>query len=125
MLENRHSTIVRRNMGMFVLALLVLLLVLAACGGAKEAPLSQQAPPRRGGVDVEAQVQDIVAQVLDVPATEVTASADLRKDLGADDAKMQALAAALEKAFDIDISAADIDGLTTVGSVVDLVKSKL
>ncbi len=106
------------------LVLLVLTLTLAACGGAKESPLSQQAPSRRGGVDVLTQVQQITAKVLGVPEASVTESADLRADLGADATQMEALAAALEEAFGIDLSPEEIDSLTTVGSVVDLVKSK-
>ena len=106
------------------LVLFTLILTLAACGRAKEAPLSQQAPSRRGSVDVMAQVQQITAQVLDVPEAKVTENADLRRDLGADSAKMQALATALEDAFGINISPTDIENLTTVGSVVALVQSK-
>ena len=113
-----------RRAWMIGLALLILVLALAACGGAQEKPLSQQAPPRRGGVDVLAQVQQITAQVLGVPEAKVTENADLRTDLGASDAQMKALAAALEDAFGISLSQEDIDNLTTVGSIVDLVKSK-
>ncbi len=124
MLATRHRTTVRGRGPMLGLVLLLLLVVLAACGGAKEAPISTQAPPRRGGVDIETQVQDVIAQVLGVPAANVTAAADLRKDLGADSTQMQALAATLESTFDIQLSPEEVSSLTTVGSVAELVKSK-
>jgi len=101
------------------------MVVVSACGSQPdEVALSKQAPPRRGAVDVLAQVQEITAETLGVSEDAVVENADFRQDLGADDDKMASLADAFQKTFDIKLTAEEVGGLTTVQSAVDLIKSK-
>ncbi len=124
---SNHSSIIskKRSLLWVILLLLLFMAMLSACGGqSKQAALSKQAPPRRGAVDVLAEVQDITAEILGVPADKVVEQADFRKDLGANDEAMARLGDAFAKNFGVILSKEEIDGLTTVRSAVDLIESK-
>lgn len=107
----------------WVVSLFLASLALTACASRK-APIAQAVPPRRGNADVAGQVREIIAQTLQVPEAQVAANADLRADLGADDAALAELTAALEQAFGVHITADEQNGLTTVQSVIDLIQAK-
>lgn len=112
----------------WALWLMAILLIagVSACGGAQpeEVALSEQVPVRRGSVDVLGQVQEITAEILDIPEADVVETADFRDDLDADDDEMTRLGEAFAEAFGVEISEQEVNDLTTVKSAVDLIESK-
>ncbi len=125
MIQNNPTFAPPKKRLFWLAALLFIAAILSACGGqAEQVAMSDQAPPRRGGVDVLAEVQSITAETLDVPESDVVEDADFRRDLNANDDQMARLAEAFEKAFAIQLTDEEIADLTTVRSAVDLIESK-
>ena len=71
------------------------------------------------------QIEEIVfATVADrggVPATDLTRATHFRDDLNFDSLDMVETAMSVEEAFDLNIPDADVEGLQTVGEVIDYV----
>ncbi len=63
--------------------------------------------------------------VLAVDADKVTLEASFADDLDADSLDLVELVMALEDEFDVSIDEEELEGITTVGQAVDLVRSKL
>ena len=63
--------------------------------------------------------------VLAVDADKVTLEANFADDLDADSLDLVELVMALEDEFDVSIEEEELEGITTVGKAVDLVRSKL
>lgn len=122
--NNRSPIITWKKLSLWFTALL-LMVVVSACGqSGQEVALSKQAPPRRGAVDVLAQVQEITAESLGVSEDAVVEDADFRQDLGADEAKMAQLGKDFGEAFSVKLTDEEIKELTTVRSAVTLIESK-
>ncbi|PIE51589.1 acyl carrier protein [Candidatus Fermentibacteria bacterium] len=75
-------------------------------------------------MSLENRISEIIVSRLNVKAEEVTATANLKDDLGADSLDMVDLMMDLEDTFNLKISDEEGNNLQTVGSVVEFLKSK-
>jgi acyl carrier protein len=73
--------------------------------------------------DVLDRVKKIVIERLGVEEAEVTLEASFKDDLGADSLDVVELVMELEDEFDLEISDEDAEKITSVGQVVDYIKS--
>ncbi len=73
--------------------------------------------------DVVERVKKIVVDRLGVDESEVTLEASFKDDLGADSLDVVELVMELEDEFDLEISDEDAEKVTTVGEVVNYIKS--
>lgn len=119
----QYTLVINWNKRLISVALFLLLAALAACGGAG-AEVVEEAPPRRGSINVLGIVQGITAEVLEVSAADVGEDSQFRADLGADDAEIAELVERLEEEFGIEISDEEATNLTTIQSAVELIESK-
>jgi len=71
--------------------------------------------------DREKSVKAVIAKQLGVSAAEITNSASLVNDLGADSLDSVELVMALEVEFDMDIPDEDAENITTVQQAIDYV----
>ena len=69
-------------------------------------------------------MKDMVADQLNVDAAEITAETSFKDDLGADSLDLFELVMALEEEYNVEIPSEDLEKLTTVGAVMDYLKSK-
>lgn len=69
-------------------------------------------------------MKEMVADQLNVDAAEITAETSFKDDLGADSLDLFELVMALEEEYNVEIPSEDIEKLTTVGAVMDYLKSK-
>ncbi len=69
-------------------------------------------------------MKEMVADQLNVDAAEITAETSFKDDLGADSLDLFELVMALEEEYNVEIPAEDLEKLTTVGAVMDYLKSK-
>ncbi|HHW11053.1 MAG TPA: acyl carrier protein [Firmicutes bacterium] len=76
-------------------------------------------------MDIFEKVRDLVVEQLGVEADEVTMEASFVDDLGADSLDIVELVMAFEEAFDLEIPDEDAEKITTVGSAVSYLKSKI
>ena len=70
-------------------------------------------------------LRDILAQQLDVEPSDITLETDIANDLGADSLDVVELAMAVEDEFGVEIPDEEIEGLKTVGSVVEFIQSHM
>jgi len=75
--------------------------------------------------DVLERVKRIVIDRLGVEEAEVTQEASFKDDLGADSLDVVELVMELEDEFDLEISDEDAEKITSVGQVVDYIKSHI
>ena len=68
-------------------------------------------------------VKAILAEQFDVEEDKVTADTDLQEDLGADSLDLFELVTNLEEEYNIEIPAEQLEEMTTVGKVIDYLKS--
>ena len=73
--------------------------------------------------DVFDRVKRIIIDRLGVDESEVTPEASFKDDLGADSLDVVELVMELEDEFNLEISDEDAEKITTVGEVVDYIKS--
>lgn len=73
---------------------------------------------------LEDKVKDIIVEQLGVNAEQVVAGASFTEDLGADSLDTVELVMAFEEAFGAEIPDEDAEKLTTVGGVIEYLKSK-
>lgn len=66
----------------------------------------------------------IVAEQLNVEESEVKLESDFKNDLHADSLDLFELIMALEEEYEVEIPTEELEGLTTVQSVVDYLKAK-
>jgi acyl carrier protein len=71
--------------------------------------------------DIESRVKEIVAEQLDVEASEVTNAASFVEDLGADSLDTVELVMALEEAFDAEIPDDEAEKITSVQLAIDYI----
>ena len=69
-------------------------------------------------------MQEIVSERLSVDISEVQMETSFKDDLGADSLDLFELVMALEDEYSIDIPTEDLEAMTTVGDVVNYLKSK-
>ena len=69
-------------------------------------------------------LQNIIAEVLNVEADEITLNTTFVDDLGADSLDLFELVMALEDEYSVEIPAEDLEQLTTVGEVMNYLKAK-
>jgi acyl carrier protein len=73
--------------------------------------------------DIMERVKNIIVERLGVDEAEVTPEASFKDDLGADSLDVVELVMELEDEFDLEISDEDAEKITTVGEVVEYIKS--
>ena len=66
----------------------------------------------------------ILAEQLDLNEDDITLDSDFKEDLEADSLDLFEMLTTLEEQYDIEIPAEDMEALTTVGKVIDYLKSK-
>jgi acyl carrier protein len=81
--------------------------------------------PNKQDAPIMDRMTKIIGEVLKPGATVLTPDKRFREDLGADSLDIAALLMALEEEFKTQISDEEAARLTTIGSVVDFVKTKL
>ena len=69
-------------------------------------------------------IKEMVAEQLNVDAAEITAETSFKDDLGADSLDLFELVTNLEDEYEIEIPSEELEKITTVGAVVDYLKSK-
>lgn len=69
-------------------------------------------------------MKEMVADQLNVDAAEITAETSFKDNLGADSLDLFELVMALEEEYNVEIPSEDLEKLTTVGAVMDYLKSK-
>ena len=69
-------------------------------------------------------MKEIIAEQLSVEADTVTEASSFKEDLGADSLDLFELVMALEDEYSVEIPSEELQDLTTVGAVVDYLKTK-
>ena len=69
-------------------------------------------------------MKEMVADQLNVDEAEITAETSFTADLGADSLDLFELLMALEEEYNVEIPSEDLEKITTVGAVMDYLKSK-
>ena len=69
-------------------------------------------------------MKEIIADQLSVDADSITETTSFKDDLGADSLDLFELVMALEDEYSVEIPSEDLEKLTTVGAVMDYLKSK-
>ena len=69
-------------------------------------------------------MKEMVADQLSVDADSITEASSFKDDLGADSLDLFELVMALEEEYNVEIPSEDLEKLTTVGAVMDYLKSK-
>ena len=69
-------------------------------------------------------IKEMVAEQLNVDAAEITAETSFKEDLGADSLDLFELVTNLEDEYEIEIPSEELEKITTVGAVLDYLKSK-
>ena len=68
-------------------------------------------------------IKALLAEELGVNADEITAETSFKEDLGADSLDLFELVTNLEEEYNIEIPAEQVEEMTTVGKVIDYLKS--
>lgn len=66
----------------------------------------------------------IIEEQLSVEGMEITENTRFKEDMSADSLDLFELAMAIEEAFGVEIPSEDLESITTVGSIVEYLKSK-
>ncbi|HJC10144.1 MAG TPA: acyl carrier protein [Candidatus Blautia merdigallinarum] len=69
-------------------------------------------------------MKEIIAEQLNCDAESITLETSFKEDLGADSLDLFELVMALEDEYSVEIPSEELQDLTTVGAVVDYLKSK-
>ncbi len=69
-------------------------------------------------------VTEIIQEQLNLDGVEITEDSSFKDDLGADSLDLFELVMAFEEEYGIEIPSEDLEQLTTVGSVIEYIKSK-
>ena len=69
-------------------------------------------------------MKEIIAEQLNTDAAAITEESSFKDDLGADSLDLFEIVMAFEEAYGIEIPSEDLEGLTTVGSVMNYLKEK-
>jgi acyl carrier protein len=79
---------------------------------------------RNGGRKMLEKMRKIISEQLDIEESEITLDSNFKDDLDADSLDLFELLTTLEEQYDIEIPAEDMESLTTVGNVIDYLKTK-
>ena len=74
---------------------------------------------RKDRTDMLEKIREILAEQLNIDPEDVVESASFRDDLGVDSLDLFALLMDLEEEYGFEVPAEDMDGLQTVGDVID------
>ena len=69
-------------------------------------------------------MKEIIADQLNIEADTITEETAFKEDLGVDSLDLFEIVMAFEEAYGIEIPSEDLEGLTTVGSVMNYLKEK-
>ena len=69
-------------------------------------------------------IREIIADQLNIEAGTITEETAFKEDLGVDSLDLFEIVMAFEEAYGIEIPSEDLEGLTTVGSVMNYLKEK-
>lgn len=69
-------------------------------------------------------IREIIADQLNIEADSITEETAFKEDLGVDSLDLFEIVMAFEEAYGIEIPSEDLEGLTTVGSVMNYLKEK-
>ena len=69
-------------------------------------------------------VKEIIQEQLNLDGVEITEASSFKDDLGADSLDLFELVMAFEEEYGIEIPSEDLEKLTTVGDVINYIKSK-
>ena len=69
-------------------------------------------------------LEKIIADQLNIEADTITEETAFKEDLGVDSLDLFEIVMAFEEAYGIEIPSEDLEGLTTVGSVMNYLKEK-
>ena len=69
-------------------------------------------------------IREIIADQLNIEADTITEETAFKEDLGVDSLDLFEMVMAFEEAYGIEIPSEDLEGLTTVGSVMNYLKEK-
>ena len=69
-------------------------------------------------------MKEIIAEQLSIDEDEITLETSFKEDLGADSLDLFELLTTLEEQYDMEIPAEDMEELTTVGAVIEYLKTK-
>ncbi|HIZ22049.1 MAG TPA: acyl carrier protein [Candidatus Blautia faecigallinarum] len=69
-------------------------------------------------------MKEMIAEQLNCDAETITAETSFKDDLGADSLDLFELVMALEDEYNVEIPSEELTDLTTVGAVIDYLKSK-
>ncbi len=75
-------------------------------------------------MDIENKVIELIANQLNIKASDVTADKKILDDLGADSLDVVEMLMALEEEFGVNIPTEEATNLTTVGDVINAIASK-
>ncbi|MCD7835733.1 MAG: acyl carrier protein [Lachnospiraceae bacterium] len=67
---------------------------------------------------------EIIEEQLNVDGMEITENSSFKDDMEADSLDLFELAMAIEESFGVEIPSEELENITTVGSVIDYLKSK-
>lgn len=73
---------------------------------------------------MKTKIIEIVAEILDLEASEISEDAKIIDDLGADSIAVMEIVMELEEDFDVEVPTEDILELLTVGDIVKYVEAK-
>lgn len=69
-------------------------------------------------------VKEIIREQLNLEGVEITETSSFKDDLGADSLDLFELVMAFEEEYGIEIPTEDLEQITTVGEVIEYIKSK-
>lgn len=69
-------------------------------------------------------VKEIIEEQLSLDGVEITTESNFKEDLGADSLDLFELVMAFEEEYGVEIPSEDLEQITTVGSVIEYLKSK-
>ena len=69
-------------------------------------------------------IREIIADQLNIEADTITEETSFKEDLGVDSLDLFEIVMAFDEAYGIEIPSEDLEGLTTVGSVMNYLKEK-
>ena len=69
-------------------------------------------------------IREIIADQLNIEADTITEETAFKEDLGVDSLDLFEIVMAFEEAYGIEIPSEDLEGLTTVGGVMNYLKEK-
>ncbi|MCL2717498.1 MAG: acyl carrier protein [Lachnospiraceae bacterium] len=72
-----------------------------------------------------AKVKEIIGEHLNIEGVEITLETSFKDDLGADSLDLFELVMAFEEEYEVEIPPEELEGITTVGDVLELMKKKM